>query len=219
MRSNRRLWAAMLVLTIITAVLGTRVILDSLSQRDEAQQSAQVTAGVGESLADQVLDACKSGSEKAQALREQGLCKQADATKDTIDEARVEPSEATPAPTKYLPPDPNQLAALVRSDVYRYCGSDGSCEGEDGKDGKPATIAQVISAVGQMIDEALVRVCGGSCVGPKGDSVTGPQGEPGVGLTGESHCDAQGRFVFELTNGEESVVQGSRCRERGVLKP
>lgn len=106
------------------------------------------------------------------------------------------------------------------ADARRYVPVPGE-KGDRGPAGRSVTFIEVLRAVGQMIDDALARSCGGSCVGPKGDTgekgEKGATGEPGVGMTGESHCDAQGRFVFGLTDGSEAVVDGSRCRQAGVL--
>lgn len=210
MNSSRR-WLTVAAFIAVTIVLGVIAFNQVTDKADQSEQKASDTAAAAVPLADQVTAACEGGGDAAAELRARGLCVQASDTKKAIKKADVEP---TPAPTQYLPPDPVQLASLVRDSVFTNCG--GSCKGDDGRD---ATFAQVLKAVTQTLPQALLQACGGSCKsdqpGVKGDTgSTGPAGPVGPAGRGikAMHCDATNRISVEYTDGTTDVIDGSRCR-------
>jgi hypothetical protein len=183
-RSERRLWRYFAALALLTAVLvpvGFHYFQGQAEKSDdqakESQKTARVVGALGKELSQEVLRACRAGGDDAKVLEDAGLCVQADVTKETIEKATPTP----PVRTRFIPPDPTELQALIAQAVAR-CTTDGPCKpqkGEKGEAGPPPTFEQVVLAVQQTIDAALTRVCGGDCKGEPGQSIVGPKGPKG----------------------------------------
>lgn len=223
-RRPRRLWAYFIVLAVLTAVLvpiGFRHFTNQAEDADrkaETEQAKTTTVGaLGRDLSRQVTSLCKAGGEDGKVLKSAGLCIQANVTKDAIEKVTQTPS---PSQAKYIPPNPNDLKAYAIAAVADFCAVN-NCIGKDGKrgpkgePGDPATFEQVLTAVQQVIDQALLRVCGGSCDGKDGATGgTGPKGEPGSVVPGTYECGPF-QYMVGLTVKADGTAEAI-CRNRGI---
>lgn len=166
-RSNRRLWYAIIVLAIIAASTGSYAIVNVTSQRDHAVSRATVQT-----------KAKKKAEATTQVVKDSG--------RDLADQV-LAACAGTGKEAKAL-----RAAALcgqatqTKTEITKAAPS---IPGATGARGPGPTFAQVLEAVRQLIDGAVLNACGGSCngtdgkdstvAGPKGDTVTGPAGKDG----------------------------------------
>lgn len=207
----RRDWGKTLTVVLVVALIAAFGVGGYAAERyHQKQDVADAIASYYDSTRDTVKSLCDDPRNASKTE-----CKKTPPPAKKITEAA---ENDKPIPTRYLPPDRSVLEPIVRSLLYAFCGYDGSCQGADGTDGKdgknapPVSASEVGAQVAAQIDAALVRNCGGSCVGPAGpDGPQGQTGAQGVGIKA-SRCDALGRFVLILTDDTEITVDGSRCR-------
>ncbi len=191
---RRGLVALVLVLIAMVAIAVTVPRMqrdDAEAGRVKEQQAKDAVAGTALSLADQVQAACRAGGAEAKALAKRGLCGQATATKDAVEDA-VDTSTPTAAivPVPGRPgrdgPTLNQVIAAYRDDVDRM----------------------IREAINARLADAVAAYCAtrNQCAGQKGESITGAKGADAPRITGISCDGTTGRFSF--SDGSTISVSG-----------
>lgn len=201
-RSNRRLWVAVLVLAIIASVAGTLAVLNATSQRDDAQTgekeakaTTRVVGGKARDLANEVLSACAGDSKDARALRAAGLCGKASDTKTEVAQALPGAAGA-----------PGPAGAAGSAGVAGQTGPPGTA-GTSGTDGTTGTTggAGPTGASGPPGPAGTDGKDGSDGqTGPQG-----PQGDPGRSID-NAVCGDDGRWTITYSDGTTS--DGGVCR-------
>lgn len=215
----RWLWLAVAV-SIVISGLAFMNALDGKSQqvdsavgqaKDERKDKEAVVSDAS-TLAQQVTIACATSKGKTLAeLKSAGLCKQAEETKDTIDEAT---DETTPAPV--VGPSQAQVNTAVRALLF---GVDLS-----GPRGPAPTAEQIANAVAEYCaDRAECRGEQGATGGIGGNGADGAPGADGAAgkdapVIVSSFCDEADHIVLVFDSGVQVVVSESDCRV-DVLEP
>lgn len=175
---------------------GARESRSEIDSQREQKQSAETAAVEGADLADQVIAACERDDPIGQSVREAGLCKTAEDTKDTVvdtlDDATPIPapsprvaspstSQVLAAVTVLLPPAlRDAVAARIGVDLAAYCASRNDCagpaappakDGQDGVDGETPSREFLLSLIQPLIPAPIpgadgVSVLAITCTSP-----------------------------------------------------
>ncbi len=151
-----------LVFAAVCIGVETTLLVNAVQTKTAESDANASAAAEGGDLADQVIAACGRDDAIGQSVRDAGLCKSAEDTKDTVVDI-LDDATPTPAPTNraagpsngqvlaavtlLLPPAVRDLiAARIGSDLADYCATRNQCvgpaappakDGKNGTDGRP----------------------------------------------------------------------------------
>lgn len=204
---------AAVVSVVLGLVMGVKW-LDERYQRQAVEQGAKVVATEGDDLASRVQEACRSGGDAAQELAKTNACEQADRTRETIQDAPIEPNATAPSAlpplqTRYVPiPGPTgKTGATGRAGRD---GQDSTVPGPAGADGADSTVP----GPGASDDQVAAQVAAycaarNDCTPPPAKD--GAKGEPGADAPRIADIVCEGgltpvTFTFVYSDGTTDTV-------------